>query len=72
MFAVGFGLDVKIFVLSGCLLLGGKLLSLIIKRLKSKENGLKMAFYLRMCKKSVTFAKFLTISQGCEAKKCII
>ena len=45
---------------------------MIIKCLKSKENGLKMAFYLRMCKKSVTFAKFLTISQGCEAKKCII
>ena len=33
---------------------------MIIKCLKSKENGLKMAFYLRMCKKSVTFAKFLT------------
>ena len=45
---------------------------MIIKCLRLKENGLKMAFYLRMCKKSVTFAKFLTISQGCEAKKSII
>ena len=33
---------------------------------------LKWLFYLRMCKKSVTFAKFLTVSQGREAKKCII
>lgn len=33
---------------------------------------LKWLFYLHMCKKSVTFAKFLTVSQGCEEKKRII
>ena len=33
---------------------------MMIKRLKLKESGFKMNFYLHMCKKSSTFAEFLT------------
>lgn len=39
-----------------------KLLSMIINRLKSKENGLKIDFYLHICKKNITFARFLAIT----------
>ena len=49
------------FVLRHCFFSWTILLSFImIKRLKLKESGFKMNFYLHMCKKSSTFAEFLT------------